>query len=62
MGHLYKSLAKSDAEIRVALLQPGSYDADICVSFQKRILKVSIAPYTDCSLELWIENYTFHRD
>jgi hypothetical protein len=38
--YTYKPLNDPDAEIRLLLLQPGSYDDDICISFQIRRLKV----------------------
>jgi hypothetical protein len=38
--YTHEPLNHPDAEIRLLLLQPGSYDDDICISFQIRRLKV----------------------
>lgn len=41
MAYRYESLADPDDDIRVALLLPGAFNDDICISFRKRQLEVS---------------------
>jgi hypothetical protein len=40
MTHQYEPLAYPDSEVRLAILEPGAYDDEICFSFQKRASNV----------------------
>jgi hypothetical protein len=39
MAHQYEPLAYPDSEVRLAILEPGAYDDEICFSFRKKSIE-----------------------